>query len=213
MVALWPEEAAHAEMQVAAHQMVNGSRLRPSHAALQSCSGSGAAHRRVGGPQMAAAGAKRPAGALEEPAGDLENVVQVGGLLQQRQARCKSPWGSCDCRRSCRRAPPPVIRLRSSSSCCPPCHRGNCSQVLPLGAGQEVGRSCIIIKYGGKTVMLDCGVHPGFFGLASLPFFDEVRALLAAAQSVILRYAICNPGFAAPGLHPAALECWRFNPC
>ncbi|PSC69750.1 Cleavage and polyadenylation specificity factor subunit 3 [Micractinium conductrix] len=47
-------------------------------------------------------------------------------------------------------------------------------QVLPLGAGQEVGRSCIIVRYGGKMVMLDCGVHPGFFGLASLPFFDEV---------------------------------------
>lgn len=56
-------------------------------------------------------------------------------------------------------------------------------QVVPLGAGQEVGRSCIIVKYGGKTVMLDCGVHPGFFGLASLPFFDEVcaAATLAAA--------------------------------
>ena len=37
-----------------------------------------------------------------------------------------------------------------------------------------MGRSCIIVKYGGKTVMLDCGVHPGFFGLASLPFFDEI---------------------------------------
>lgn len=46
--------------------------------------------------------------------------------------------------------------------------------MLPLGAGQEVGRSCIIVKYGGKTVMLDCGVHPGFYGLASLPFFDEI---------------------------------------
>lgn len=46
--------------------------------------------------------------------------------------------------------------------------------MLPLGAGQEVGRSCIIVRYGGKTVMLDCGVHPGFYGLASLPFFDEV---------------------------------------
>ncbi|KAL4445408.1 hypothetical protein ABPG77_011233 [Micractinium sp. CCAP 211/92] len=50
----------------------------------------------------------------------------------------------------------------------------NVVQVLPLGAGQEVGRSCIIVRYGGKTVMLDCGVHPGFYGLASLPFFDEV---------------------------------------
>ena len=24
-------------------------------------------------------------------------------------------------------------------------------------------------------VMLDCGVHPGYSGLASLPFFDEVE--------------------------------------
>ena len=47
-------------------------------------------------------------------------------------------------------------------------------QVIPLGAGQEVGRSCIIVKYQGKTVMLDCGIHPGFSGLASLPFLDEV---------------------------------------
>ena len=26
----------------------------------------------------------------------------------------------------------------------------------------------------GKTVMLDCGIHPGYSGMASLPFFDEV---------------------------------------
>lgn len=47
-------------------------------------------------------------------------------------------------------------------------------EVMPLGAGQEVGRSCIILRYLGKTVMLDCGIHPGYSGLASLPFFDEI---------------------------------------
>jgi Cft2 family RNA processing exonuclease len=26
----------------------------------------------------------------------------------------------------------------------------------------------------GKTVMLDCGIHPGFSGMQSLPFFDEI---------------------------------------
>ena len=26
----------------------------------------------------------------------------------------------------------------------------------------------------GKTVMLDCGIHPGFSGEHSLPYFDEV---------------------------------------
>jgi cleavage and polyadenylation specificity factor subunit 3 len=48
------------------------------------------------------------------------------------------------------------------------------AEIIPLGAGQEVGRSCIVLRYGGKTVMFDCGVHPGFAGDASLPFLDEV---------------------------------------
>ncbi|KAK9822187.1 hypothetical protein WJX81_008406 [Elliptochloris bilobata] len=50
----------------------------------------------------------------------------------------------------------------------------NLVEIIPLGAGQEVGRSCIILKYMGKTVMLDCGIHPGFSGMNSLPFFDEI---------------------------------------
>ena len=47
-------------------------------------------------------------------------------------------------------------------------------QIMPIGAGNEVGRSCCILKFMGKTVMLDCGVHPAYSGLASLPFFDEI---------------------------------------
>jgi cleavage and polyadenylation specificity factor subunit 3 len=46
--------------------------------------------------------------------------------------------------------------------------------ITPLGAGNEVGRSCILLEYKGKKIMLDCGVHPAYTGLASLPFFDEV---------------------------------------
>lgn len=42
-----------------------------------------------------------------------------------------------------------------------------------LGGGNEVGRSCHIIEFKGKTVMLDAGVHPGFSGLNCLPFYDE----------------------------------------
>ncbi|CAN0433785.1 unnamed protein product, partial [Hapterophycus canaliculatus] len=33
-------------------------------------------------------------------------------------------------------------------------------RIMPIGAGNEVGRSCIILKYMGKTIMLDCGIHP-----------------------------------------------------
>lgn len=45
--------------------------------------------------------------------------------------------------------------------------------VKPIGGGQEVGRSCIILEYMGKKIMLDCGIHPGLSGWNSLPFFDE----------------------------------------
>lgn len=33
-------------------------------------------------------------------------------------------------------------------------------RIMPIGAGNEVGRSCVILKYMGKTIMLDCGIHP-----------------------------------------------------
>ncbi|CAI4652934.1 BBL_G0037180.mRNA.1.CDS.1 [Saccharomyces cerevisiae] len=42
-----------------------------------------------------------------------------------------------------------------------------------LGGSNEVGRSCHILQYKGKTVMLDAGIHPAYQGLASLPFYDE----------------------------------------
>lgn len=42
-----------------------------------------------------------------------------------------------------------------------------------LGAGKEVGRSCHIIQFKDKTVMLDAGVHPAYSGQASLPYYDE----------------------------------------
>ncbi|MEW5299365.1 MAG: hypothetical protein WDW36_002388 [Sanguina aurantia] len=48
-------------------------------------------------------------------------------------------------------------------------------EIKPLGAGSEVGRSCIMLHYQGKNVMLDCGIHPGFSGFASLPYLDETN--------------------------------------
>ncbi|CAL5219351.1 g1167 [Coccomyxa viridis] len=47
-------------------------------------------------------------------------------------------------------------------------------EFIPLGAGQEVGRSCMLLKYRGKSVMLDCGIHPGYSGEHSLPYFDLI---------------------------------------
>ncbi|KAF2749386.1 hypothetical protein M011DRAFT_465816 [Sporormia fimetaria CBS 119925] len=44
---------------------------------------------------------------------------------------------------------------------------------LCLGGGNEVGRSCHIIQYKGKTIMLDAGMHPAYEGLSAMPFYDE----------------------------------------
>ena len=46
--------------------------------------------------------------------------------------------------------------------------------VTLLGAGQEVGRSCCVLQYRGKTVVCDAGIHPAYNGMASLPFVDEL---------------------------------------
>ncbi|KAI5136780.1 cleavage and polyadenylation specificity factor subunit 3 [Nematocida ausubeli] len=48
------------------------------------------------------------------------------------------------------------------------------ARILPLGAGSEVGRSCVVTKFQGVTVMFDCGVHPAYTGISSLPFFDLI---------------------------------------
>ena len=43
--------------------------------------------------------------------------------------------------------------------------------ITPLGSGQEVGRSCHLLTFRSTTVLLDCGIHPGYDGMAGLPFF------------------------------------------
>ncbi|XP_030441367.2 cleavage and polyadenylation specificity factor subunit 3-I [Syzygium oleosum] len=46
--------------------------------------------------------------------------------------------------------------------------------ITPLGAGNEVGRSCVYMSFKGKTVLFDCGIHPAYSGMAALPYFDEI---------------------------------------
>ncbi|XP_053308539.1 integrator complex subunit 11 [Spea bombifrons] len=47
-------------------------------------------------------------------------------------------------------------------------------KVTPLGAGQDVGRSCILVSIGGKNVMLDCGMHMGFNDDRRFPDFTYI---------------------------------------
>ncbi|CAD7951055.1 unnamed protein product [Amoebophrya sp. A120] len=52
---------------------------------------------------------------------------------------------------------------------------GDTLEITPLGSGQEVGRSCVVMSFKGKSVMFDCGVHPGLSGMAQLPYFDKLQ--------------------------------------
>ncbi|XP_031566314.1 cleavage and polyadenylation specificity factor subunit 3-like [Actinia tenebrosa] len=55
-----------------------------------------------------------------------------------------------------------------------PAEESDLLRITPLGAGQEVGRSCHFLEFKGKKVLLDCGIHPGMMGVESLPFLDEI---------------------------------------
>ena len=47
-------------------------------------------------------------------------------------------------------------------------------KLQPLGAGQEVGRSCLYMEFKGKKILFDMGIHPGRHGLNGLPFLDLI---------------------------------------
>jgi integrator complex subunit 11 len=46
--------------------------------------------------------------------------------------------------------------------------------VKPLGAGQEVGRSCVIVKVKDVKIMFDCGVHMAFHDNRKFPDFKKI---------------------------------------
>eukprot|EP01065_Artemidia_motanka_P013146 TRINITY_DN17249_c0_g2_i1.p1 TRINITY_DN17249_c0_g2~~TRINITY_DN17249_c0_g2_i1.p1 ORF type:complete len:707 (+),score=228.19 TRINITY_DN17249_c0_g2_i1:55-2175(+) len=47
-------------------------------------------------------------------------------------------------------------------------------RITPLGAGREVGRSCVLVSIGDVTVMCDCGMHMGFQDHRSVPDFSFI---------------------------------------
>eukprot|EP00249_Psilotum_nudum_P010719 c22718_g1_i1 orf=119-2434(-) len=47
-------------------------------------------------------------------------------------------------------------------------------QCLVLGAGQEVGKSCVVVTLGGKTIMFDCGMHMGYSDERRYPDFSLI---------------------------------------
>ncbi|EGG21499.1 integrator complex subunit 11 [Cavenderia fasciculata] len=47
-------------------------------------------------------------------------------------------------------------------------------KVVPLGAGQDVGRSCVIVSIGNKNIMFDCGMHMGYHDERRFPDFSFI---------------------------------------
>ncbi|XP_024025885.1 cleavage and polyadenylation specificity factor subunit 3-II, partial [Morus notabilis] len=45
---------------------------------------------------------------------------------------------------------------------------------LVLGAGQEVGKSCVVVSINGKRIMFDCGMHMGFLDHRRYPDFSLI---------------------------------------
>lgn len=46
--------------------------------------------------------------------------------------------------------------------------------IVPLGAGQDVGRSCLLVTIGGKRVLCDVGMHMGFEDARRFPDFSVI---------------------------------------
>ncbi len=57
-------------------------------------------------------------------------------------------------------------------------------RIVPLGGGAEVGRSCHVLKFRGRTIMLDCGQHPARTGEDALPYLDDESVELGERERV-----------------------------
>lgn len=74
--------------------------------------------------------------------------------------------------------------LSTSFVCCkiwgyPPRIRASCSPdfccvICVAGAGQDVGKSCVVVTMGGKNIMFDCGMHMGYQDERRYPDFSFI---------------------------------------
>ena len=49
-------------------------------------------------------------------------------------------------------------------------------RIVCLGGGQDVGRSCVVVTLGGRTIMLDCGMHMGYKDARRFPDVAQLGA-------------------------------------
>ena len=57
-------------------------------------------------------------------------------------------------------------------------------EVVALGAGRDVGRSCIVVTLGDKRVMFDCGMHMGYKDDRRFPDFSQLAPTGGAPSAI-----------------------------
>ena len=83
-----------------------------------------------------------------------------------------------------------------------------CNCPCLTGAGQDVGKSCVIVTVGGKNIMFDCGMHMGYQDERRFPDFSFISKsgdFTHAIDCVIIThlYVIITPLCVCPLFHPA----------
>jgi integrator complex subunit 11 len=58
-------------------------------------------------------------------------------------------------------------------------------KVHVLGAGQDIGRSCVVVTLGGRRVMFDCGMHMGYHDHRCFPDWQQLGAHRGSLTSAI----------------------------
>lgn len=61
-------------------------------------------------------------------------------------------------------------------------------ELLILGAGQEVGRSCVVMYAHGVNIMFDCGLHMGKQGNQRLPMLSTIGDINEHIHAVIITH-------------------------
>lgn len=82
-------------------------------------------------------------------------------------------------------------------------------RVTFLGAGREVGRSCILLQTPESKVLLDCGVNTATEGVDRFPYFNISEFNIDQIDAVILSHAHLDHG----GLLPALYKMGYKGPC
>ena len=83
--------------------------------------------------------------------------------------------------------------------------------ILALGAGQEVGRSCIMVHAGDASVMLDCGLHLNKHDAERVPDFAVLCGAGGDVNAAVHAVVITHFHLDHIGALPVLTEVWGYR--